>query len=171
NSPIKLGIQVLVIPHVTGPDNNVILTVIPKTEAPQGAQLFEVFEGGTLGQLKLPQTVQRTVVTKMMLRDRETGIIAGLRQQSFGETITKIPVLGDIPIIGWLFRHRSRPAQTNKTANLLILITPTVIDFEKKVDIGDMMKRAQEELGADFSLEEEALPGAPTPLAPAITIP
>ncbi len=111
-----------------------------------------------LGQLKLPQTVQRTVVTKMMLRDRETGIIAGLRQQSFGETITKIPLLGDIPIIGWLFRHRSRPAQTNKNANLLILITPTIIDFEKKVDVQDMMKRAQDVLGRDFSLEEEAMP-------------
>ena len=158
NSPVNLGIQVLVIPHVTGPDNNIILTVIPKTETARAGQLFEVFEGGPLGQLKLPQTQQRTDVTKMMLRDRETGIIAGLRQQSFGETITKIPLLGDIPIIGWLFRHRSRPAQTNKNANLLILITPTIIDFEKKVDVQDMMKRAQEVLGKEFSLEEEALP-------------
>jgi type IV pilus assembly protein PilQ len=158
NSPVKLGIQVLVIPHVTGPDNNVILTVIPKTESQARSELFQVFEGGALGQLKLPQTLQRTVVTKMMLRDRETGIIAGLRQQSFGETITKVPVLGDLPLIGWLFRFRNRPAETNKNSNLLILITPTVIDFEKKTDVEDMVKKAQGELGRGFSLEEEAVP-------------
>lgn len=163
-SPVKLGIQVLVIPHVTGPDNNVILTVIPKTEMGK-APLFETFEGGALGQLRLPQTIQRTVVTKMMLRDRETGIIAGLRQQQFGEKITKIPILGDIPIIGWLFRHRERSADSNRSSNLLILITPTVIDFEKKTDIGDMVKRAQDELGRGFSLEEEALPQVVQPAA------
>ena len=163
NSPVNLGIQVLVIPHVTGPDNNIILTVIPKTESPQSAQLFETFSGGALGELKLPQTTQRTVVTKMMLRDRETGIIAGLRQQNFGETVTKIPLLGDIPLIGWLFKHRSRPSETNRNSNLLILITPTVIDFEERIDVGDMVKRAQDELGKDFSLEDEALPQILTP--------
>jgi general secretion pathway protein D len=158
NSPVKLGIQVLVIPHVTGPDNNVILTVIPKTESQARSELFTVFEGGSLGQLKLPQTLSRTVVTKMMLRDRETGIIAGLRQQSFGETLTKVPVLGDLPLIGWLFRYRNRPAETNKNSNLLILITPTVIDFEKKTEIGDVVKKAQDQLGKGFSLEDEAMP-------------
>jgi type IV pilus assembly protein PilQ len=163
NSPVNLGIQVLVIPHVTGPDNNIILTVIPKTESPQTAQLFETFSGGALGELKLPQTTQRTVVTKMMLRDRETGIIAGLRQQRFGETVTKIPFLGDIPIVGWLFKHRSRPAETNKNSNLLILLTPTIIDFERKIDVGDMVKRAEDELGKEFSLEDAALPQILTP--------
>jgi len=170
NSPVRLGIQVLVIPHVTGPDNNVILHIIPKTETPKSAILFETFEGGPLGQLKLPQTVQRTVVTKMMLRDRETGIIAGLRQQSFGETITKIPLLGDLPIIGWLFKHRSRPAETNKNTTLLILVTPTVIDFERKVDIGPQMKEAMEELGSGFSLEEEPPPQLTTPGAGGATV-
>jgi len=164
NSPVRLGIQVLVIPHVTGPDNNVILTVIPKTEKASPRGLFETFEGGaTLGQLKLPQTVQQTVVTKMMLRDRETGIIAGLREQSAHESITKIPFLGDLPLIGWLFRHRERSADLNKNTNLLILITPTVIDFEKRSDIGEMERRAREELGKGFSLEDEA---APVPVGP-----
>ncbi len=163
NSPVRLGIQVLVIPHVTGPDNNVILTVIPKTEKASPRGLFETFEGGaTLGQLKLPQTVQQTVVTKMMLRDRETGIIAGLREQSAHESITKIPFLGDLPLIGWLFRHRERTADLNKNTNLLILITPTVIDFEKRTDIGEMENRAREALGRGFSLEDEA----PVPIAP-----
>ncbi|MHC4251813.1 MAG: secretin N-terminal domain-containing protein [Planctomycetota bacterium] len=166
NSPVRLGIQVLVIPHVTGPDNNVILTVIPKTEKASPRGLFETFEGGaTLGQLKLPQTVQQTVVTKMMLRDRETGIIAGLREQSTHESITKIPFLGDLPLIGWLFRHRERSADLNKNTNLLILITPTVIDFEKRSDIGEMEERAREEHGKGFSLEEET---APVPVGPGV---
>jgi type II secretory pathway component GspD/PulD (secretin) len=164
NSPVRLGIQVLVIPHVTGPDNNVILTVIPKTEKASPRGLFEIFEGGsTLGQLKLPQTVSQTVVTRMMLRDRETGIIAGLREQSSHESITKIPFLGDLPLIGWLFRHRERSADLNKNTNLLILITPTVIDFEKRSDIAEYEKRARDALGSGFSLEDET---APVPIGP-----
>jgi type IV pilus assembly protein PilQ len=161
NSPVRLGIQLLVIPHVTGTDNNVLLTVIPKTEQ-AGVPPFEEFTGGGFT-LKLPKTRIRTVVTKMMLRDRETGIIAGLRAETSSDTLTKVPLLGDIPLLGWLFRHRSRPSE--KT-NLLILVTPTVIDFEKKSDIGEFVKRSQQDLGRGFSLEEEA---APRLLAPAGT--
>lgn len=157
-SPVELGIQVLVIPHVTGAENNVILTVIPKTEdfTDPGAP-FEEFTGAGIT-LKLPQTSQRIVVTKMMVRDGETGVIAGLREERQGSTITKIPFFGDIPILGWLFRHKT---STKETANLLMFITPTVIDFSRPKGFEERVESIQRELGRPFSVfEEEAGPEA-----------
>ncbi|MBN1809969.1 MAG: hypothetical protein JW909_12950 [Planctomycetes bacterium] len=154
SSPVKLGVQILVIPHVTGPENNILLTIIPKIEAQRGAELFEEFESPSLGTLKLPQTMQRIVVTKMLLRNGETGVIAGLKQENQGETITKVPFLGDIPILGWLFRSRSRPEETNKTTNLLILVTGTVIDFQEKNDLRDQLMPAKKILSEIYTIYE-----------------
>jgi len=133
--PFSPDIRLLVIPHVTGPDNNVILTVIPKTEPPKSAELFQVFEGGPLGQLKLPLTFRRTVVTKGMLRDRPTGM--GLFRRV---AVTKIMLRDrDTAMLSGL-----RGQWRGETVNVLLLLTPTVIDFERKV-IRDSIKRAQEE--------------------------
>ncbi|HHN47088.1 MAG TPA: hypothetical protein ENN09_06570, partial [Planctomycetes bacterium] len=131
------------------------LTIIPKIESQRGAALFEEFESPSFGTLKLPQTAQRIVVTKMLLRNGETGVIAGLRQESRGETITKVPFLGDIPILGWLFRSRSRPEETNKATNLIILITGTVIDFQEKTDLRDRLAPAQKQLRDIFQVYGE----------------
>jgi general secretion pathway protein D len=158
NSPVKLGIQILVIPHVTGPENNVLLTIIPKAESPAGAELFETFSGGGGMELKLPQTSQRIVVTKMMLRDGETGVIAGLREEWEGETITKVPILGDIPIIQWLFMSRERPRETNKSSNLLMFITPKVIDFSRTGDLEAVMELSRSQLAEAFAIYEAEAP-------------
>jgi type IV pilus assembly protein PilQ len=153
-SPVRLGTQVLVIPHVTGPENNVMLTVIPKIEKQTGAELFEVYPSPT-GDLKLPLTSERTIVTKMMLRNRETGVIAGLRYEVRGESITKIPILGDIPIIGWLFKRRSRPEETNRTNNIIILVTPTVVDFQERYELKDTLSPARKQLRDIFTVYGE----------------
>jgi type IV pilus assembly protein PilQ len=155
NSPVKLGVQILVIPHVTGPENNILLTIIPKVEAATGAQLFKDFVSPSLGTLSLPQTSQRIVVTKMMLRNGETGVIGGLRNELKGEIVTKVPLLGDIPILGWLFRSRSRPEDNNKSTNLIILITGTVIDFMEKNDLKDRLAPAQKQLKDIFQVYGE----------------
>ncbi len=156
-SPVELGIQVLVIPHVTGNDNNVILTIIPKTEDfTDPGQPFEEFVGAGIT-LKLPQTSQRIVVTKMMLRNGETGVIAGLREERTGTTITKVPFFGDIPILGWLFRHKS---YTKSASNLLMFVTPTIIDFGRQKELTESEDAIRRELGRPFSVFEEEAPGA-----------
>lgn len=153
-SPVRLGTQVLVIPHVTGPENNIMLTIIPKIEKQRDAELFEVYTSPT-GDLKLPLTSERVVVTKMMLRDRETGVIGGLRYETRGESISKVPILGDIPIIGWLFKRRSRPEETNRSTNVIILVTPTVIDFQERYDLKDSLAPAQKQLRDIFTVYGE----------------
>jgi len=125
-SPIKEGIQILIIPHVTGPDGNVLMTIVAKNE------IFDKFQnfGGATG-IDLPQTSQRIVVTKELLRDTETGVIGGLKQASSQTQESKVPVLGDVPGLGWLFKSRTKPGDHNYQSNLLIFVTPTIIDIQK----------------------------------------
>jgi type IV pilus assembly protein PilQ len=155
-SPIKLGLQLLIIPHVTGPENNVLMTVIPKTEsfsldrsgtggAPAG---FQRFIGPDGIQLDLPQTNQRIVVTKMMLRNGETGVIGGLRQEREDLAEVKVPVFGEIPVLGRLFKHRSR---SDSGSNLMVFVTPTIIDLHATDDIRRELDRLRQEYAKPFS--------------------
>ncbi|MCY3019460.1 MAG: hypothetical protein NTW87_10600 [Planctomycetota bacterium] len=149
-SPLKLGFQLLVIPHVTGPENNILMTLVPKTEN------FTGFE--TFGQLKLPQTTQSILVTKLMLRNGETGVIGGLKEENESYAEHKVPIFGDIPFLGRLFKHRSKTLSGN---NLLVFVTPTIIDFYET----DQFKKDLEKIRQDYSKpfttigeEEEASP-------------
>jgi len=135
-SPLKLGFQLLVIAHVTGPENNILMTIIPKTE---DLDRFEDFGQG----LRLPQTSQSIVVTKMMLRNGETGVIGGFRRETEQLAMNKVPVFGEIPILGRLFKHRSK---SSSARNLLVFVTPTIIDFLEK----DSFKRDLDKLRRDL---------------------
>ncbi|AKF03913.1 type II secretion system secretin GspD [Sandaracinus amylolyticus] len=76
---------------------------------------------GNLGAIPIQQRIAKTQV---LVRDQQTVVIGGLMRDRISTTETKIPILGDIPIIGALFRQTSR--QTQKT-NLLLFLTPYVI--------------------------------------------
>jgi general secretion pathway protein D len=72
----------------------------------------------------LPVTLKRTVDTTVIVKDQQTVVIGGLIDDTTTESENKVPVLGDIPILGWLFRKQSE--ETVKT-NLYVFITPRVI--------------------------------------------
>ncbi|MDQ3032503.1 MAG: type II secretion system secretin GspD [Myxococcota bacterium] len=76
---------------------------------------------GNLGAIPIQQRIAKTQV---LVRDQQTVVIGGLMRDRVSTSETKIPILGDIPILGALFRTTSR--QTQKT-NLLLFLTPYVI--------------------------------------------
>jgi len=78
-----------------------------------------------------PVTLKRTVDTTVIVRDNQTIVIGGLIDDVTTTNETKVPVLGDIPILGWLFRDRSE--STEKT-NLYIFLTPRVIKNPNEAD-------------------------------------
>jgi general secretion pathway protein D len=90
--------------------------------------------GNNLG----PVWSTRTVKTMIVVRDQQPVVIGGLMSDKIVQRESKVPILGDIPILGYLFKHASK--QKIKT-NLLILLTPYIIHdqsdlqtiFEKKV--------------------------------------
>ena len=66
------------------------------------------------------------------MQDGQTAVIAGLLSDDSTHNENKVPVLGDIPVIGWLFKSRTR--ESAKT-NLFIFITPHVIRSREDSDM------------------------------------
>jgi general secretion pathway protein D len=72
-------------------------------------------------------TTKRSAKTSVVVKDKQTVVIGGLIQDRQTKTVTKVPLLGDIPLIGWLFRFQSTKKEK---ANLLVYLTPTIVkDF------------------------------------------
>lgn len=85
-----------------------------------------------------PNKNTRNTTTKVTLKDKQTIVLNGLVRDIETTVMSKVPLLGDLPILGWLFRNTSK--QKNKS-NLAIFITPYVVRgptdlagiYEKKV--------------------------------------
>lgn len=79
---------------------------------------------GDKGQAADIVTTKRSAKTSVVVKDKDTVVIGGLIQDRDTDTVNKIPLLGDIPGLGWLFKTVSKERQ--KT-NLMILLTPRII--------------------------------------------
>lgn len=67
---------------------------------------------------------KREIKTNIVMRSEDTAVLGGLAQDQETESETKVPVLGDIPVIGWLFK--SKTVNKSKT-NLMVFLTPKII--------------------------------------------
>jgi Flp pilus assembly secretin CpaC len=99
-----------------------------------------------------PALSNRRVENVVVVRDGATVAIGGLVSDNYSDSRNKVPWLGDIPVLGWLFKSTSTELRKN---NLLIFLTPHVIrspsDLEK-VSIGkreEFRRRSEETLGAE----------------------
>lgn len=73
-------------------------------------------------------TNKRSIKTSVMVDDGEIVVLGGLIQEDLIETEQKVPGLGDIPLLGWLFRYQ----RTSKIkTNLMVFIHPTIIKDKK----------------------------------------
>jgi general secretion pathway protein D len=100
---------------------------------------------------------QRSAKTTVVVDDQETVVIGGLMRDTKLVQHTKIPVLGDLPVLGFLFRNST--TQTAKT-NLLLILTPYVIQSQedlRKVFTRKMNER-QEFLDRYFVFNSEWQP-------------
>ncbi len=75
----------------------------------------------------LPELTTRESVTEITVQQGQTLVLGGLRQQEMSSTITKVPVLSDIPLIGGLFKHEEKEV---KNSVLTIFITPQLLSAE-----------------------------------------
>jgi general secretion pathway protein D len=71
-----------------------------------------------------PTTLKRTVDTTAIVKDRNTVVLGGLIDNKVSSTVYKIPCLGDIPGLGYLFSNRSK---ADTKTNLYVFLTPKVI--------------------------------------------
>ena len=75
----------------------------------------------------LPQLTTRQSTTEVNVREGQTLVLGGLRQQEMGNTVTKVPFLGDLPVLGVLFKHEE---EVVKNSVLTIFITPHILQPE-----------------------------------------
>ena len=94
-----------------------------------------------------PTTLKRAAKTTVVVKDKETVVIGGLIDDSSGTSTYKVPLLGDIPLLGWLFKSF---VKTNEKTNLFVFITPHIIRTSK--DASAMYKKKIEDAG-DISEE------------------
>jgi general secretion pathway protein D len=87
-------------------------------------------------------TTKRSAKTSIVVKDTETVVIGGLIQDSDEETVNKVPLLGDIPLLGWLFKTKSK---TRKKTNLMILLTPHIV--KDAADLAEMTRIQRESFG------------------------
>lgn len=71
-----------------------------------------------------PTTAKRTAKTTVVAKDQQTVVIGGLIQERQVRAVQKVPLLGDIPVLGWLFRDT---VVTKNRTNLLLFLTPYII--------------------------------------------
>jgi pilus assembly protein CpaC len=80
--------------------------------------------GLSLGGFRVPALSTRRTETELELQDGQTFAIAGLMNNQVSSTISKIPGIGDIPILGYLFKSRAYQKQQTE---LVVMITPTIV--------------------------------------------
>jgi general secretion pathway protein D len=114
-----------------------------------------------------PTPLKRTIDTSVIVQDGQTVVIGGLIDESTSLTENKVPVLGDIPLLGWLFKSRGRG---NEKTNLFVFITPRVIRNPEEADlVYSDKKEFIDRMEADSPLRKGA-PGDPE-AAPAVELP
>ncbi|WP_144400118.1 type II secretion system secretin GspD [Geobacter pickeringii] len=101
-------------------------------------------------------TTKRSAKTSVVVKDKDTVVIGGLIQDRDTESVNKVPLLGDIPLLGWLFKTKS--SRREKT-NLMIVLTPRIIrGGAEMAEVTDLQKGKFGEalkLDAPFDLDRE----------------
>jgi type IV pilus assembly protein PilQ len=109
-------------------DNGFIsLSVAPTVSAPNG-----VIDAGDNGTITL--LAQRTLSSgQIRLRDGQTLVLAGIIQENDRADVTKVPILGDIPLLGTLFR---KTGKNNQRQEVIVLLTPQIMDDSDRANFG-----------------------------------
>lgn len=130
-----VGIELTITPHI-GKEENLRLDIHQKvTRLVPGAVGTEA-----------PITTVREAKTSVFVNDGSTIVIGGLIRDDSTEVIHKVPLLGDIWIIGALFRRKET---TSERRNLLIFITPYIIREKERME---KLTREKEELQDEFQM-------------------
>ncbi len=87
-----------------------------------------------------PATSKRSAKTVVVVRDQQTVVIGGLMGNRVRNSVSKVPILGDIPILGYLFKYKKK---TTEKTNLLIVLTPYII--RDQTDLRRILKKKMEE--------------------------
>jgi len=128
---IPFGPVLDVIPYVSADGYTIQMSIVPTLTEFLGydsdvAQTFQTIVGNQqLQPTPLPRFRVRQVVTSSIVWDGQTVVLGGLIAENVTKSKDKVPVLGDIPLLGRLFRSER---STSEKRNLVVFVTPKLID-------------------------------------------
>jgi type II secretory pathway component GspD/PulD (secretin) len=102
-----------------------MLEIFNRESSDSGLAITGLEAGSTLKNVE-----ERGTKNVLRLKDGETLYIGGLIRREESTTITKIPFLGDIPILGKLFSYTERPGADNQDREMLVFLTPRIVEDE-----------------------------------------
>ncbi|ARD46567.1 secretin [Colwellia sp. PAMC 21821] len=108
----KAVLSLTVTPHIT-PDDRIILDLVVTQDT-----VSDVSNGTA------PAIDTQRIGTQVLVNNGETIVLGGIYQQQIISSVSKVPVLGDIPYFGWMFRNSSN---FNEKKELLIFVTPRIV--------------------------------------------
>ena len=111
-----------------------------------------------------PITNKRSVESMVLLDDGQIAVIGGLIQDNMSDVLSKVPLLGDLPLVGGLFQYKTR---ARSKTNLMVFLRPTVL--RDSVQSGDLTNNRYDYIrGEQAAAGEKIQPGA---LSPAVDPP
>nr|MBA3274097.1 type II and III secretion system protein [Chthoniobacterales bacterium] len=139
------GNTLLVRPSVNK-DNFITLSVKPEISNKVGDEFFPVGQGSFI---KSPVIDTRSLDSNVLIKSGDTLALGGLMQDEVRKNRTKVPLMGDVPVLGYLFQSRSNERVKR---NLLVFVTPTILDQHYGTGLEDQVS------GLRHSSEEYADP-------------
>lgn len=100
-------------------------------------------------------TNTRSAITEVMVRDRDTIAMGGLLRDKENISFNKVPLLGDIPVLGWLFKSKNR---TVEKVNMLFFLTPKILSpYEKSASTSTLqaLEKRTQHLKKDLADDED----------------
>lgn len=132
---VETGPVLDVVPYVLADGYTINLALIPSDTEFAGYSSQTLPPGltsgavGNLNVVELPTVLPiftiRQVVTTVNVWDNQTVVLGGLITSSVQDTKNKVPVLGDVPVVGRLFQSEDKQTQRN---NLMVFVTATIVD-------------------------------------------
>jgi len=112
----RASIELEVTPHIIGthPPHAIALDVIVARKEAD----FSTAVGGN------PSLISRTLFTRAVVQEGEAAVIGGLLTDDNSETISQVPFLGDIPVLGWFFKERRL---ADNRLQLMVFISPSIL--------------------------------------------
>ncbi|MEM7612656.1 MAG: type IV pilus secretin PilQ [Pseudomonadota bacterium] len=110
-------LSLTVTPQIT-PDGNIAMDL--RVSQDTVGQVFTVIGGGAI-----PSIDTREVETQVLVRDGQTVVLGGIYETEMRDVVSKVPLLGDIPGVGNLFKSTQR---INNKSELLIFVTPKILE-------------------------------------------
>jgi general secretion pathway protein D len=127
---VEVGPVLDAMPYVLSDGYTISLTLIPSLTEFTGYDTAPIIPGVNVGNVVqvptiLPRFTVRQVVTTVNIWDNQTVVLGGLISSSIQTTKDKVPVLGDLPLLGTLFQSQSK---ISAKKNLMIFVTATIVD-------------------------------------------